>query len=209
MKRNAWILPAMVVVEGIADEAIVNRLLAHIGLTDGWYRLWNTGGKTKILSKLQAYNLAARRQPWFVLLDLDSAACAPTWLSETLPVRSEGMCLRLAVRQVESWLLADKRGVSEYLGVPSDVIPERPDDCAHAKREMLALAARGKHRRCKEMIIKRQGAILEGPLYTFHIQQFATDHWDIDLASTRSESLSRALAALRRWVTLWHLETGV
>lgn len=70
-------------VEGIVDEAVLRRLVQHVGAQAG--PVHGKNGKTHLRQRLNGYNQAARFSPWVVLVDLDhDADCAPpfqvTWL---------------------------------------------------------------------------------------------------------------------------------
>src|SRR4051812_19989034 len=108
-------------VEGIVDEAVLRRLLDETSIVAGPIRIGP--GKPRILSGLPGYNNAARFSPWIVLLDLNGVGCAPEYVSELLSKPAAHMHLRIAVRQVEAWLLADSAHLSQYLGVRAAQIP--------------------------------------------------------------------------------------
>ena len=68
-------------VEGYTDEAVVRRLIRHVGAEPG--PVYRRKGKPDLRSRVEGYNRAARRAPWLILVDLDQdAPCAP-------PLRSE------------------------------------------------------------------------------------------------------------------------
>src|SRR3989337_2476804 len=114
-------------VEGNVDEAVVRRLIEHVGGTPG--PVYGRNGKDHLRQRISNYNQAARLSPWVVLVDLDhDADCAPPLRSAWLPALSPYMCLRVAVRQVEAWLLADR----EHLASTSR-IPHNPESVEHPK----------------------------------------------------------------------------
>jgi len=82
-------------VEGNVDEAVVWRLIEHVGGTPG--PVYGRNGKNHLRQRVSNYNQAARLSPWIILVDLDhDAECAPPlrgeWLAEpvTLHVFSRG-----------------------------------------------------------------------------------------------------------------------
>ena len=103
-------------VEGILDEAVVRRLTSDFGIHMG--TVFGRSGKPHLKARIDGYNRAARFSPWIVLIDLDDDfECAPTLRAEWLPTPAEHMYLRVAVRTVESWLLADREGIAAFLSV--------------------------------------------------------------------------------------------
>lgn len=93
-------------VEGPTDEAIAMRLICHVGAKAG--TVYGKKGKSHLRDNVRGYNSAARHAPWLVLVDLDhNPECAPPLKTAWLPNPPPRLCFRIAVRAVESWLLAD------------------------------------------------------------------------------------------------------
>src|SRR5262245_66600073 len=94
-------------VEGLVDEAVFRRLVRFVGARPG--AVYGKNGKSDLLRRLSGFNEAARYAPWFVLVDLDrDADCAPPFRTSQLSKPSAAMCFRVAVRETEAWLLADR-----------------------------------------------------------------------------------------------------
>src|SRR3954471_10845125 len=100
-------------VEGPLDEAVVRRLAHEAGLSVG--AVYGKNGKGRIRRQLHGYNNAAQHNPWLVLVDLDQENCAADLRNLWLPEPASFMCFRVAVRAVESWLLADRERIAEFL----------------------------------------------------------------------------------------------
>ncbi|HPW54498.1 MAG TPA: hypothetical protein PLP31_02070 [Thermoanaerobaculaceae bacterium] len=183
--------------EGSTDRAALARILRHVGLTPG--DLYVTDGKQKLLRSLAGYNNAARFSPWVVLVDLDGdAPCAPRFVAEVLPHPAEKMAFRVAVRAVESWLLADINGVSSFLHLPAARVPAEPDQLPDPKRALVDLAARSRKAAIREDIVPRPGSgRAVGPAYASRLTEYIQDHWEIDAAAARSPSLARCVNRLR------------
>jgi len=116
--------PVNVLVEGVTDEAVVRRLLEYAGLTCG--TVYGKTGKGALLERLPSYNQAARFAPWLVVVDLDQdAECALPFVRSVLSEPTACLHFRVAVRAVESWLLADAERLAAFLGVPVARIPSR------------------------------------------------------------------------------------
>jgi hypothetical protein len=69
--------------------------------------VYGKNGKADLHKKIKGYNNAARHAPWLVLVDLDDESCAFSLCQSWLPVPARYLCFRVAVRQVEAWLMAD------------------------------------------------------------------------------------------------------
>lgn len=190
-----WVTGA---VEGLVDEAVLRRLLRDAGL--GCTAVYGKEGKPNLLQRLPGFNAAARHASWCVLIDLDhDASCVPEFLEQVLPEPAPGMTLRVAVRQIETWLLADRAGFASFLGVRSHDIPRDPDVLDEPKRLVVDLARRSQQRAITEDLVPRPGSGRSvGPAYTSRMIEFVTDRWRPHEAAERSPSLARCLAAIER-----------
>jgi hypothetical protein len=187
-------------VEGVTDEAVLGRLIRHVGADVS--TVYGRSGKHNLLARLAGFNEAARHAPWLVLVDLDhDYPCAPDALAIWLPAPSTWMCLRVPVREVESWLLADRPSLASYLGVRQTAIPADPDDLSDPKQALVNAARTSRRRAIREEVVPRPGSGREvGAGYVGHVIQFATSHWEPDIAAAVSPSLMRCLNALRALV---------
>lgn len=161
------------------------------------------GGITRLAPQLPRYARAARHGgPVLCIADTDQGcamALAGGWL--TPEDRHPRVMLRLAVREAESWLLADHEGMYEYFGTPTSKLPDQADDLTDPKRDLMQMMQRYAPARIKrEVVVKtKQGELKRGSGYNEHLCDFARRCWRPDRAMARSESLSRALARLVQW----------
>jgi hypothetical protein len=184
-------------VEGLVDEAVIRRLAGHAGIEVG--PVHGKSGKAHLRQRIAGYNNAARIGPWVVLVDLNrEAECAPplrdAWLRQPAPM----MCFRVAVRGVESWLLADRGRLARFLRVPISRIPTAPDSIEDPKRAVIELAARSRRRDIQEDMVPRPGSgRTVGPAYASRLIEFVGTHWNPEVAAGSSDSLRRCLARLK------------
>lgn len=192
--------PITVACEGTTDAAVLRRLLQWTGSEIGAVHIKN--GKGQLDRKLLSYNAAARLSPWLVVRDFDrDADCPPTLIRTLLPQPAESMCFRLAVPQIESWLLADRPGIAVFLGVSASRISGTPDEIHDAKMEIIQLARSSRHRPIREDLVPEPGFSRSvGPGYTARIIEFAQQTWNPERAETASPSLASCIRALRRLV---------
>jgi hypothetical protein len=188
-------------VEGIVDEAVVRRLIEHVGARPG--TVYGKGGKPQLLKNLRGYNEAARHGPWIVLVDLDrDAGCAPPSCSEWLPTVAPQMCFRIAVREVEAWLLADREHLADFLRIPLSHIPLVPESIEDPKQAMVNMARKSRLRAIqKDMVPRAESGRQVGPAYPSRLIEFVENWqkgWRPDVAAGSSGSLSRCLQCLRR-----------
>lgn len=191
------------VVEGDTDEPIVRKLLNDVGLDVAYVHDMN--GKGQIDKRLRDFNASAKGSPWFVLRDLDhDSECAPTFL-RTLRLRTASwMVFRLAVRETEAWLLADREGLAKFMGLSPSVIPDRPDEEDDPTRILVNLARRSTRRAIVQAFVPRPGdSVSVGPGYEAAIIEFGRLHWSLPRACKRSPSLRGARKALHDLSGRW------
>lgn len=186
-----------VAVEGITDVVVVRRLLHDAGLKMG--RLHLTSGKGKLDAQLKGYNNAARFAPWLVVRDLDrDARCPPEMVKRILPSPAGQMCLRIAVRAMEAWLLADRDAIARFLGIRAVLVPTEVEALPDPKRVLVELARKSPRKSVREEMVPFPGTTARvGPRYTSRITEYASQLWRPAEAAARSESLRRCMEALQ------------
>lgn len=104
------------------------------------------------------------------------------------------MCFRIAVRASESWLLADRQAIADFLSVSIALIPPLPENEPVPKQLMIRIAGRSRRRAIREGMVPAQGDSSKiGPEYTSMLAEYARERWDPRQASERAPSLRRAL----------------
>lgn len=188
-------------VEGIVDEAVVRRLIAHGGATIG--AVYGRQGKSFLRQRIAGYNNDAQRVPWIVLVDLDrESECAAVLRNAWLPQPAPHLCFRVAVREVEAWLLADAECLANFLGVARSKLPPDPERLDDPKATMVNLARASRRRDIREDMVPRLGSGREvGQAYSSRLIEFASAHWRPEVAAGRADSLKRAMQCLKRLVS--------
>jgi hypothetical protein len=192
------------VVEGTTDEPVVRKVLELAGWKQPFTSLVQHG-KVELDRSLAGYNRAAKGSPWFVLRDLDhDAPCPAALIACLLPHRAQLMCLRVAVRAIEAWLLADAATLAEFLHVSKNFIPLDPEAEEDPKIAMVNLARRStKPAVQKDMLPERGSSRRIGRGYEGRIIEYGQEHWRADVARSSSRSLDRAVCALERLRNEW------
>ena len=196
-------MPVHLAAEGRIDIALLRRLLRDQGLTSGDEH--GGRGKAQLDMRLRGYNRGAQRYPWVVLRDLDNdAACAAEMVAKKLPKPERWMVFRIAVRQVEAWLMADHGGLARTYRIAPASIPSEPEALPDSKQTLLAVLGQSKTREIRETMVRlRSGLPLNiGPQYNSQLEAFVANHWDPQLARKRSRSLDRTLARLSAFADL-------
>lgn len=187
-------------VEGPVDESILRVLLSYSGAMPAG--IYGKNGKSFLRQKIQSYNQAAFYSPWIILTDLNhDAECAPALRTLWLPDPAPNMFFRIAVREIEAWLLGDQERIAAFLNVALSKIPENPEILDDPKQFMIELAANSRRREIREDMMPRPGSGRKiGPAYSSRLIEFATDRqsgWRPEVAARNSDSLNRCLRGLR------------
>jgi hypothetical protein len=195
-------IPVNLVVEDPLSEAVVRRVLRQAGVKYAVGSCYRPGGFGYIKKKIGAFNRAARHRPFFVLTDFDKTDCAPAliraWLEED---PHPNPLFRVAVREVESWLVADAAG---FLGIGVRNVPGNPDEIADPKRKLIDLARTSRRREPRDSSVPRRGGTAQvGPDYNGCMTAFAAKSWNLTEAAKRSCSLRRFRSAVDSFRPLW------
>lgn len=198
----------MIVVEGETDRPVVTKLAADAGFAIS--SIINMRGKSQLDAHLDGYNSAAKGSPWFVLRDLDNdAKCAPDLLPSLCARPSTWMALRIAVKELESWLLADTEAMAKLLGLPEASFPANPDIEPDPTITLVNLARKSQRGAIRRRLVPKRGSSAQvGPLYEATIIDFGMNHWSPERASRKSDSLRRTRAALKALNRKWRAYTG-
>jgi hypothetical protein len=185
--------------EGIVDASVAEKLIRLCGAIPGLPRV--AGGKTKLDPNIPRYAQSANWLPWLILRDLDNdAPCGAELRRALLDGDVPLLCLRIAVRQIEAWLMLDREAIASFLKVPLEKVPANPEELPHAKRAMIDLARHSSSRSIRQALVPREGVgASEGPEFAAQMLQFARDHWrpDVAAAAQPMSSLARAIECLR------------
>lgn len=184
------------VVEGDLDEVISKKLIStytsHIEIKT----TYPMGGRSQIQKRIGSYNQAARTTPYLVLVDLDQDECAPKLIKDWVPKKNPQLFLRVTIRQVESWLLADREAIAKFLGVGLNRIPVMPD-CENDCPEMImSICRKSRKREIRESIPPIGDTATRGPDYNGQLSRFVLQCWDSERARLHSPSLDKTIKAI-------------
>lgn len=198
-------IPVNIAIEDELSEVVLTRLLQFSGRGYSIGTAFRHGGYGYLKRTIQGWNRAAATTPFLILTDLDDTPCPSKlltdWLSE--PAHSN-LVVRIAVREVESWLLADSNGLATYLKVNVRLIPEHPDQLADPKAALIDITRKSRSTDIKSRIVpKARSTAKQGPDYNACLSAFVRQDWKIELAVERSPSLKRAVARYAKFSPSW------
>jgi hypothetical protein len=146
-------------------------------------------------SNIRKFNEIARTDVVLLITDLDAGVCAPSLIRDwcTFGNLESQFLFRVAVREIESWIIADQQGLANYFGIPSARISRDPENLADPKREIIRLASRASKDIRMDITPKPNSGAVQGLGYNERLSDFVSHHWDIRSAVENSRSLDRAV----------------
>jgi hypothetical protein len=185
-------------VEGDLDATVARRVIAHAGGVTG--TVYGKKGVNYIKNRIDSFNESARGIPILTLVDLMDTdfGCPVEARDAWLPNRNEGMILRFVVREIESWLLADRSGMARFLRIRRSAVSYHPENLVDPKRTLVELA-RTSHSASlrKDLVPNDPSQNAQGKGYTSRVQDFVRKTWDIEAAAENAGSLRRCIRSVR------------
>ena len=193
----------VLVAEDALSMAVMRRLLADCGRGIQVHTAIISGGVDAIRKRVPVYRNACRVLPHVLLIDLDQTPCAPDLLeSWGLTHKMPTLLIRVAVRTVEAWLLADALGLAEQLKVSPTKIPSRPETLENPKQTLVNLARHSRSRRIASELAPSPGSRAQvGPLYNTRLCEFVAQRWSPQKASKGAPSLAKTILRLDEFVS--------
>jgi hypothetical protein len=101
------------------EDALIESLLLRILPVQFATRtIYNRGGYGYLKRTVNGFNNAAQGIPFLVGTDLDTYECPPALIDDWLPrPKHDNLLIRVAVREAEAWVLADRDGFAQFLGI--------------------------------------------------------------------------------------------
>lgn len=192
---------ALIVVEGDLEVPVAKRILDALCVDYSDARILNKRGRTKFWPEVDRYNRATPHLGVvFALADLEEERCAPVLLKKHLPKKTHAnFVCRVAIRALESWLLADRDRFAEFLQAPFAKLPAKPDALAHPKKTVIDLARQHSPHSLKRDLVPSEGSAgIAGRYYQTRLVEFVTHRWNPSDARRNSSSLDRAMRALEK-----------
>ncbi len=192
-------IPINIAVEDFLSEMVLKVMLEQSGRRFAVGACLGRTGFGYLKKNIAGFNKAAKGTPFLMLADLDQAECPPVLIQEWLPVpKHNNLLFRIAVREVESWLLAHRKAFAGFLGIRENLIPSQPDELGDPKSALIELTVRSRKRQLREAIIPAPGSTAKiGPDYNGALILFVQNRWNVQEAASRSPSLNRAFNTIR------------
>lgn len=187
------------VVEDILQEAVLYKLLQIYRPDISVIGVSGKKGNSYIKSGLRAFNEASKHLPHIVLTDLDRKPCAPALLAEWINFPTNPKLLfRVAEREAEAWILADRLEIARYIGIPENRIPYNTQELEDPKEHLINLARKSRKKIMRDII--PQGISSQGPGYNLLLQEFVFKKWSPERAAQNNMSLKKMIERLNQYL---------
>ena len=187
-------------VEDFLSEVVLRKTVALIRPDLTIWQVIRKNGSGYLRSRARELNRTARSVPVFLLADQDRPEPCPVELIEGwLGVSpAPNLLFRVAVMEIESWIMADRGAFATFIRVPEHSIPENPDEILKPKEFIVSLARRSKRRDIREDLVPARGSTAAiGPAFNPRLGEFVATTWNPIGAAETSDSLRRAIVRLR------------
>jgi hypothetical protein len=191
-------IPIALATEDELSEAIALRLISEVHQPHEVTHKLRRDGFGYLRSKMDSWCQMAEHQIMMVLTDLDRANCLVEFRDQWLAHRPlpASLVFRIAVREVESWVLADHLAMRELIG-KKGVLPTEPDTLPDPKQALLSLGKTAPKCVRDDLIKTIDGQLRQGLGYNARLTHWINTVWSPERAAERSPSLARARVRLR------------
>ena len=191
-------IPIALATEDELSEAIALRLIEELKKPHYVAHKLRRGGFGYLRSKMDSWVQMSQYQIMLVLTDLDHAKCLVEYRDEWLPHKTlpANLVFRIAVREVESWVLADHHGMRKLIGTKG-VLPKDPDQLVDPKQTLLGIAKLAPKNLRNDLMRNVDGHLQPGLGYNAQLTQWIKTSWSPERAAERSPSLARARKRLQ------------
>lgn len=189
----------LVVVEGALEIPAARKMLKALSLPSEEVQVIDKHGKERFWADAFKYNQAAATLGSILgITDLDQFPCPSGLIQKHLKQgRHPKFILRIAERELESWLLADTDSMAKFLNISIDLFPPDPDAESDPKQTLVNLARRSRKTSLREDIVPEHGSRHPvGKGYQSRMVEFIEERWRPLKAQDKSESLRRAIKAI-------------
>ena len=184
-------------VEDDLSEAVTRCIFRNYAPSNPVTSVLKKRGKTWLRSRIQSLSEVAHVLRVFLLVDLDDDNCPPDLIADWLgPHSPQYLDIRVAVREVEAWLLADRQRLADFLSVSVARIPRDPETVNDPKECLLRLALRAPRRLRNDLVFGENGNVRQGPGYNQLLSSFVAKEWSPQNAALHPRSLDRAIQSV-------------
>lgn len=154
-------------------------------------RSFTKGGFGYIKKNIMSFNQASATTPFLVITDLDQLSCPAELINQWFRYpKHTNLLLTIAVREIESWIMADKEGFSDFFSLRSNIAVD-VESIGNPKKYLLNII----NQKSRKAILKREmlpvGNAQVGRGYNATLIKFIRNQWSLLRARENSCSVNR------------------
>lgn len=196
-------IPVNFVYEDILHKATIEKII--LTFFKNKYKIDNYyygRGFGWIKNNINSFNRASINTTYIVLVDLDKDKCPflkiQDWLASP---KGNNLLLRVAVNEVETWIVGDVRNFSKFLHLHENRLEKNVETIKDPKKYIFDLVRESGIRQLAG-ICPRGGARI-GNDYNEKLKKFVESSWNPSLAMRNSRSLKRSIDRLKAFSPLY------
>jgi hypothetical protein len=198
-------IPLNLAFEDALTESLTFKILRSIPTRYATRTIYNRGGNGYLRQIINGLNNAAKGTPFLVGTDLDEYECPPALINDWLNhAKHHNLLVRVAVREAEAWVLADRDRFADFLGINVRKVPEDSESLQNPKEALIQLARMSRRKQLRDDICPPLNSTRRvGPNYNARLGGFVSESWDPAAARLNSHSLDRAINRLTAFHPRW------
>lgn len=198
-------IPLNLAFEDALTEALALKILRTIPIEYATRTVYNRGGNEYLKRTINGFNNAAKGTPFLVGTDLDSYECPSALIGDWLThPKHHNLLIRVAVREAEAWVLADRDTFANFLGINVTRVPADVEAVPDPKKALIQLARRSPKKQLRDDICPPPNSTRKiGPNYNARLGSFVSESWNPTVARLNSRSLDRAIIRLVAFRPQW------
>ena len=198
-------IPLNLAFEDALTESLALKILRTIPTEYATRTIYNRGGYGYLKRTMDGFNNAAKGTPFLAGTDLDRHECPSALIDDWLTrPRHHNLLIRVAVREAEAWVLADKDGFANFLGINVARVPGDVEALPNPKEALIQLARGSRRKHLRDDICPHPNSTSKvGPNYNARLGSFVSESWRPIVARSNSQSLDRAINRLVSFRPRW------
>lgn len=188
------------VCEDFLSEVVVEKIIGSFGDRFKICNRYITDGNSRMKRNLRGYSQASAYTPFCIVTDLDNETCAPalitSWANKIQ--LNDNLIFRVAVREIETWVMADRNAFSKFSGIPLRRIPLDLETVTDPKATLFSLVENYGKKTIRQDLLPADATATVGPGYNLVLSEFVYKSWDPNRAQLNSNSLYRMIRHLSR-----------
>lgn len=198
-------IPINLAFEDALTESLALKILQSIPTEYATQTVYNRGGYGYLKRIIDGFNNAAKGTPFLVGTDLDTYECPSALIDDWLTQpKHHNLLIRVAVREAEAWVLADRETFATFLGISVAKVPADVEAVRNPKEKLIELTRASPKKQLREDICPPPHSTRKiGPNYNARLGSFVAGSWDPAIARANSPSLDRTIDRLVAFRPRW------